>query len=167
MTEIWKSINGYRSMYEVSNLGRVKSLHFGKAIILKDRLLPSGYKRVALNEKRLVTHCSIHRLVAIAFVPNPNNLPQVNHIDGDKRNNVASNLEWCDARHNQLHAISLGLVKKPVGEAHHMTPFKNDDILSIREAYRNGETQQHLADRYGVCQTSICAIVTRKTWTHI
>jgi hypothetical protein len=167
MIEIWETIVGYGGAYEVSNMGRVKSSKFRNSRILKPRNTKNGYKRVALNENSRVTNFSVHRLVAIAFIQNTDNLPQVNHIDGNKLNNIVTNLEWCDARHNQLHAISLGLVKKKLGEDHHMSPFKNEDIFSIREAYLNGESQRHIADRYGVCQPSIHAIIARKTWTHI
>lgn len=178
MVEVWEDINGYRTRYKISNMGRVKSLLRGREIILKPRLTQRGYLRVALYRNRFVNDYFVHRLVAIAFVKKTNghpeikhidqdDLPQVNHKDGNKLNNYAENLEWCDARHNQIHAISLGLIKYQIGEAHHKTPFKNEDIFAIREAYKNGESQCSIANRLGVSQSSISAIVRRETWIHI
>ena len=167
MNELWKTVKDYEGKYHVSSIGRVKSTIKGGEKILKPRTAPNGYLHVAFYKTSRVTCHRVHRLVAMAFIPNPNELPQINHIDGNKLNNLAENLEWCNARYNQLHAIALGLVTYDVGEAHHMTPFKNEDIFAIREAYKNGDSQQRIADRYGVSQTSIHAIVVRKTWVHI
>lgn len=167
MDEIWVPIRAYEHRYEVSNMGDVRSNYFGEFKLLKPRTVKGGYKRVALYANRRVIDFSVHRLVANAFIPNPKGLPQINHIDGNKLNNLSSNLEWCDARHNQLHAVALGLITHQIGESHHMSPFKNEDIFAIREAHKNGESQRSIADRYGVCQPSIHAIVVRKTWTHI
>lgn len=113
MQEIWKDIKGLEGLYQISNLGRVKSLsRFVKVknyyIFLKERILkPSKgkYKRINLNYKSF----SVHRLVAEAFIPNPNNYPVINHIDGNKYNNNVSNLEWCTQGYNQKEAYRLGL----------------------------------------------------------
>lgn len=95
MKEIWKGIEGYESIYQISNLGRIKS----KIKILSPHISNCGYLRIILKNK----HYSIHRLVAKAFIPNPNNKPQVNHIDGNKTNNCVNNLEWVTASENQIH----------------------------------------------------------------
>ena len=98
MEEIWKDIEGYEGLYQVSNMGRVRSLKYKNERILKPRK-QSGYYKVLLynNETR---EYLIHRLVANAFIPNPDNLPQVNHKDEDKANNCVSNLEWCTQKYN-------------------------------------------------------------------
>lgn len=118
--EIWKGVNNEPG-YEVSNLGRVKSLPLkyrtidGRICEKKERVLKGnpnsqGYCRVWLNKKTY----KVHRLVAESFIPNPDNKPQVNHIDGNKQNNCVSNLEWATASENNLHAFRV-LHRKPVG----------------------------------------------------
>ena len=100
--EIWKDILGYEGLYQVSNYGRVRSLnynHTGKVKLLKSRVNKHGYNLVYLFKYKL-KGLQIHRLVAQAFIPNPLNLPQVNHKDENKLNNYVDNLEWCDAKYN-------------------------------------------------------------------
>ena len=108
MEEEWRPVKGYEGLYEVSNMGRVKSLHYGKERILRMPDNSAGYRNVEL-ENKAPQRKLVHRLVAEAFIPNPMNLPVVNHLDGDKHNNCVSNLEWCTYRQNTLHAIKLGL----------------------------------------------------------
>ena len=98
--EIWKPVIGYEGLYEVSNWGRVKSLKFGKERILKLFKDTSGYLCVKLCKNTNQCQFKVHRLVAQAFIPNPNNLPQINHKDECKTNNIVSNLEWCDRKYN-------------------------------------------------------------------
>ena len=98
--EIWCPIKGYESMYEVSDQGRVKSIGYGKERILKPRRDGGGYLFVTLYKNREHKMCKVHRLVAKTFIPNPDNLPEVNHKDEDKTNNKVSNLEFCDRKYN-------------------------------------------------------------------
>ena len=104
--EIWKDFMGYR----VSNFGRVKSFKT-KPRIMKPVLVSKGYLHVMLCKDSKVKWFSIHRLVALTFIPNPEEKPQVNHRDGHKLNNHVSNLEWCTRSENQRHAAKLGLLK--------------------------------------------------------
>lgn len=97
--EIYKDIEGYEE-YQISSYGRVKSLKFGKEKILKPIKDKKGYLMVILSKQGTQKHYKIHRLVAQAFIDNPNNLPQVNHKDEDKTNNVINNLEWCNQKYN-------------------------------------------------------------------
>ena len=111
MIEIWKDIEGYEGLYEVSSYGRVRSLgqfvnhNFGgyayrKGRILKPGLGSRGYLSVTLSKNGIQKQYTVHRLVAQAFIENPDNLPQVNHKDEDRTNNNVTNLEWCDAKYN-------------------------------------------------------------------
>lgn len=116
---IWKPIESYSEYYEISNTGIVRSkdrivydkngirLRLNKSKYISPRI--GLYKMVGLNKNRIQTQISIHRLVALHFIPNPENKPQVNHIDGDKMNNNVENLEWVTAKENCLHAFETGL----------------------------------------------------------
>ena len=102
--EIWKDIEGYEGLYQVSNLGRVKSLKVSKIKserIRKSYQQSSGYISIVLCKNGKVTNHKIHRLVANAFIDNPDNLPEINHKDEDKTNNCVDNLEWCDSSYNK------------------------------------------------------------------
>lgn len=87
MNEMWKSIEGYEGEYEVSSLGRVRSLKYGKVRVLKQNTRSNGYCKVGLLKKGKKRDMHVHRLVAAAFLPNPENLPQINHLDENRQNN--------------------------------------------------------------------------------
>lgn len=117
MKEIWKSVEGFEGLYEVSNLGRVRSLdrevrnRGGIAVkrgkILSPKNVNTNYKAVNLWKKNKGYMRLVHRLVAIAFLPNPENLPQVNHKDEDPSNNNVNNLEWCDSAYNANYGTAI------------------------------------------------------------
>ena len=100
MEEIWCPIKGYEGQYEVSDQGRVRSLKFGKERILKPIRNTQGYLQVHLCKNGEINKCLVHRLVSQTFIPNPNNLQEVNHKDENPSNNSAKNLEWCDRKYN-------------------------------------------------------------------
>lgn len=94
MNEIWRDIEGYEGLYQVSNKGRVKSLKYGKERILKSHDNGRGYVDVQLSKDSTRKYIKVHRLVAQAFIPNQNNLSEVNHKDENKKNNCVENLQW-------------------------------------------------------------------------
>lgn len=116
MEEIWKAIKDYEGLYEISNLGRIKSLkriekfyHNNNDKILIRSKCSNGYLKIVLSKNNLHKNYMIHRLVAEAFIPNPENKPTVNHKDGNKQNNCVDNLEWATYSENIQHAYNLGL----------------------------------------------------------
>lgn len=107
--ETWKAIVGTKGFIEVSNEGRVRSLLTGTPRVLKTQVDNNGYHRIRVTIERVKMSYKVHREVAKAFIDNPNNLPQVNHKDGNKDNNSVSNLEWVTNKENAHHAIASGL----------------------------------------------------------
>ena len=117
MNEIWRDIPGYEGKYQVSNTGEVKSLnynHTGEIKLLKQGIKKKGYRQVNLYKNGKVKHHLVHRLVAIAFIPNPNNYKEVNHKDEDPSNNNVKNLEWCTREYNN----NYGTRNKRTSESH-------------------------------------------------
>ena len=122
--EMWRPCPGYETSYEVSSLGSVRSIDriagkrrgVVKSKILKPYINRRGYLEVRLFAQSSSLPRVVHRLVAKAFIDNPNSLPQVNHIDGNKFNNVSDNLEWMNNSENQKHAYKLGLQPSRAGE---------------------------------------------------
>lgn len=178
MNEIWKPVAGYEGIYEVSSLGRVRSLDREVAnrwgttrsvpgTIRTIAVKREGYCFVNLFRKQRAKPMYVHRLVAIAFLPNPDRLPQVNHIDGDKANNRADNLEWCNASHNCQHAVDSGLYETWRGEQTTMAKLTEADVVEIRRRHANGAKQKHLAREYGVRPGTIHKIVHRQRWQHV
>ena len=150
--EYWKPIPGYEE-YEVSNFGRVRSLKFGKVRILKPGKT-KGYLFVRLYKNHISKKFTVHRLVAMAFIPNPNNLPMINHKDECKTNNIPENLEWCDASYNN----SYGTLPERQSQKQLNDPIKSkkvyqytlDGVLvrvwsSVNEVARNGFSLGHVA----------------------
>ena len=112
MKEIWKNIPNYEGLYQVSNLGRVKSFRkctkhrFESEYILKPSVSNSGYAQVTLYDNTVRRKFLVHKLVAEAFIPNPNNYPQVNHKDENPLNNEVTNLEWCTSEYNNAYGTA-------------------------------------------------------------
>lgn len=161
MIEVWKDIKGYENLYQVSNMGRVRSVdkisknrwgnYFKKGVIQKERSNCHGYVCVALyNEQGVRRDFKIHRLVAQTFLPNENNRPVVMHLDNNKKNNVVTNLKWGTYSENTKQAVHDGLLKgrpsiykgKKGLEAAYCRPIEMLDLegktlkkfVSIREA---------------------------------
>ena len=134
MIEIFKDIEGYED-YQISNLGNVKSLRFGKEKILKPVKDGKKYLCVVLYKQGKHKMCKVHRLVAQAFIPNPNNYQQVNHKEEDKTNNQVNNLEWCDCQYNidysqskQVMCVETGKIYTSLSEVYRQLGFSQGYI---------------------------------------
>ena len=149
--------------YVVFKSGDVFNLHGVKMVGMIDRC---GYRELILNGK----NHRVHRLVAEAFIPNPNNLPCVNHIDGNKQNNSVKNLEWCTHSENMIHAYQTGLEQPRCGEQHHAHKLTEDDVRYIRSVYNKRDKEfgaVALAKKFNVDRTTIHDIVRGKTWGEV
>lgn len=156
--EVWKDIKGYEGQYQVSNLGNVRSLnynHTGQIRLLKQVPTKTGYLRVNLGSNKI--NRSVHRLVAEAFLPNPNNLPCINHKDCNPQNNIVDNIEWCTVTYNYFFADRVKKVAKANSKSVKQMDLNGNIIKiwpSLAEAGRNG---------FSVGNIWSCCIGKRKT----
>ena len=144
MKEIWKDIKGYKGLYQVSNLGNVRSLRYCNKNEVKnlkqyelDNKAKKRYLAVTLSKNNINTKKLVHRLVAETFIPNPCNYLQVNHIDGNKKNNRADNLEWCTQKHNIQEAWRLKLITRD--GVHGFANNLPDNRRKVKQYSINGE----------------------------
>lgn len=166
MKESWKDVRNHEGYYKVSSIGRVKSIR--SDIFLKAaRVVSTGYFYVALSVNGHQRSWTIHRLVAEAFIPNPENKPQVNHKNGIKTDNRVSNLEWVTAKENNQHAFRTGLTPSIVGDLHPLAKLTDIDISLMRDAYSSGHIQVALARYFKVTQANVSRVVRNETWTHV
>lgn len=170
--ETWRQCPSYPN-YEASNMGRVRSFarnwrRDGKGRVLNPHPDRGGYKRLHITVHNKDKMIRVHRMVADAFLKRVGSKPYVNHIDGDKGNNIPGNLEWCSFKENMRHAHTTGLFSAVVGENNHLSRLTEADVLDIRNTHNLGcVTQQELADAWNVARTTIRAVVNYKTWKHI
>lgn len=154
MIEEWKPIDGYEGRYEVSNTGKVISLNYGGTKGKVKELAPQdngrGYLAVGLRDAKGRNSHYVHRLVAQAFIPNPQNFLEVNHLDEDKSNNQVSNLEWCNRKHNVNYGSATYQRASKMSKAvEAVDPISGKIIhyfISTREAHRNGFNASHVSD---------------------
>lgn len=169
MREIWKDIQGYEGLYQISNHGRIYSVRYNR--FRKPKVDKYGYMTISIGKDSNLCHFFVHRLVANAFVPNPNDFPEVNHIDGNKANNSADNLEWCDHYTNIRHAYNTGLMPHPLKPKKETRPrgmkLTESQVKEIRSQYIPGDLIfgcKPLARRYGVAPTTIKQIINQQIW---
>ena len=164
--EEWKSIPGYEGLYEVSSYGRVKSLEISyikkngimdhkPEIILSPKNNGTGYFMVCLYKNKTHKYYLIHRLVALTFLPNPDNLPCVNHKDEDKTNNKVDNLEWCDHKYNSnynggLKKRSQRMKENGIYEKNALKRRKYPDTVGLdKKEYRNYYMREYIKRKRG------------------
>lgn len=154
--EIWKQINGF-PQYEISMLGNVKKN--GK--LLNVGINQSGYYRINLYIGRKAYTNTIHRLIALHFIPNPNNYPILNHIDGNKLNNSLDNLEWCTYSHNTQHAYDNKLMKAKSCELHGRSKLTKENVSGIRSGKY---TERQVKDLFNLSRTQFYRIKRNEGW---
>jgi hypothetical protein len=176
MEEIWRSIKNYEGLYEISSFGRVKSLkrmvknrHFETRV--NEKILKPGftghYYQVHLCKNGKCPLHEVARLVADAFISNPENKPQVNHISGFKLDNNFENLEWSTVSENCFHAYKIGL-QTAVGENNGKAKLTEEKVREIRKLYSEKEiTQKDLANKYNVTRGAIGFIVRNERWGYL
>jgi len=162
--EEWKWIKGYSNSYKIYPDGKIVSLKKGSNANLS-HFMRNGYKRIHLSNSGKAKTYTLHRLVAEYFIPNPENKPFVNHIDGDKLNCHYTNLEWNTQKENVQHAWRIGLNKPVNGERQGHSALTEEQVVLIRS--ETNLTQAELAKKYGVIQPTISQILRRKTWKHL
>ena len=157
---IWKDVEGFEGLYRVSNEGVLMSTpRFGTyGGVMKPYKLNSGYEVYRLYKDGKIHRELTHRLLAKNFIPNPENKPYINHIDGNPMNNSLDNLEWVTQKENIQHAVRTGLMKS--GEKHHNVKLTDKEILEIRDLYRHKlYNQREIGEIYGVSRSHVSAIV--------
>lgn len=178
MKEIWKDIEGYEGLYQISNLGRVKSLR--KNIIMKSFLRGSRannrYSAIQLNKDAKTRTFSVHRLVAKAFIPNPNNYEYVNHKNENKTCNEYWNLEWCNSSYNRIYSINKGSIKYKTGEKNKLSKLTDNEVRWIRKNYKsqhkgnvksNSLSLNEIARIFNVSKRTILDIVHNKKYKDV
>lgn len=178
--EAWKPIFGYEGIYDVSNKGRVKSypkekILFGYKKMAPERILTltalntSGYRHVGLVKDGIRKPATIHRLVAKAFIFNPDNKPEVNHIDGDKLNNNSDNLEWVTRDEHVIHTNKYIAFNRQKGESHCRSKLTEDIVRQIREGYKNGTYKSYaeIGRVFNLNRHYPSRIINGKNWKHI
>ncbi|MDH0749524.1 NUMOD4 motif-containing HNH endonuclease [Pseudomonas sp. GD03842] len=177
MNEIWKDVVGFEGSYEVSSHGRVRSLDricigpSGRTRSRKGALmtqtLDKGYFLVSLFGPDAKVMRRVHRLVAEAFHGAPSDGAVVNHIDGNKVNNLYTNLEWTTVQGNTVHSYATGLQLGRKGTAHHNIRITEDDVRNIVRRLSNGERQDSIASEFGISKSQVSLINLGKRWEHL
>lgn len=172
--EVWKTVAKYEDLYMVSNYGRVKSLprivvySNGKMYKYEEKILKlnysNGYRTVSFVKSKVKVTQKVHWLVGKIFLPNPENKPFLNHLDGDRSNNFYKNLEWSTNSENQLHAYKVLGVKAVKGEQNGQSRLTESQVREIRSMRAAGSTFKAIASQFGVCQEAIRKICLRRMW---
>lgn len=179
--EIWKPIEGYEGYYQVSTFGNVRSLdrlvldkncksRFIKGVQIKPCVHHKGYLEVHLSKDNEEKIFKVHRLVAQAFIPNPEGLPQINHKNCDKTDNHVFNLEWCTNTENHKHKIDNGLNMVSRGEKNGFSKLTTEQVSYIKTNYKpRSKTlgMRALAKTFNVSESCIWGIVSGKFWKEV
>jgi len=176
LNEEWRDVVGFEGFYQVSSLGRVRSVDrvvrdsFGHNRLRRSRMLSPaidkyGYYKLHISKDNIRSHFTVHVLVARAFIGDRPDGLQVNHINGVKTDNRPENLEYVSGSRNIVHAQDMGL--KPVGSRCWQAKLSESDVSTIKALIRQGVNIIEIADRYGVVKQTISSIKQGVTWKHV
>lgn len=163
--EIWKDIEDFEGLYQVSNLGRIYSIKNNKILKPTNNSLRTNRLYIKLYKDKVQYTFIIARLVAKAFIPNPNNLATVNHIDGNATNNKVENLEWLSNADNMRHAYKTGLQKS----GHHRSTarYTEEDVIKMYELHDSGVSSNKIAEMYNGSGRSIRRILSGERYKEL
>lgn len=186
MTETWKPLKDIAECgnnYEISNTGKVRNIKRGVLMTISTPSSRKYYPKVTLHYKGKGKMYLLHRLLALSFIPNPDNKPNINHIDGNKHNYDLSNLEWVTQAENLKHAKDTGLNRNHSTRVYHSEPespeqyipvnqnnrkLTETDVRKIRELYRTGDfSHSDLGAMFNIGKRNITQILNYKTWKHV
>ncbi len=167
MEEVWKDIENHSGIYQISNLGSVKrvgriiiradnKLYPVEQCILKHQVDKAGYHRLCLRTDGKQRYFSVHRLVAYAFISNPNNYLEVNHLDGNKSNNQVSNLEWCTRSMNKIHSYRV------LGQKKRRSKIPPEIMNEIKLRYSNLKSYKQVGLLYNISNVHVKRIVSNQ-----
>lgn len=163
----WRQIiiDGKATNYDVSNIGEVRNRTTGK--ILSQYTDKDGYKHATIMVDGKQYHPGVHRFVAIAFIPNPENKPEVNHLNGVKYINVVDNLEWATSSENVQHAFDTGLKSSILGSDNVLSHYTDEQIHSVCKLLEKGVSHKKISKKTGVDRKYITDIRKGRRWKHI
>ena len=167
-----KDIKEYKGFYAITESGEVwaypnpKKGRWKEGRFLKTWLIGNGYKTVMLYKNLIPKKFLVHRLVALTYIPNSKNLPEVNHVDGNRLNNNLENLEWISVRDNHSHAWRNGLYDKNIGQNHYRSKLSDKQIKEVRNLYKKGIKGKEIAERFNVSPSFIYRVVRNKLRVH-
>lgn len=173
--EIWKDIPGYENMYQASSIGRIKSLakidasgHRRKEKIIKPGIDSDGYYNLHFCRNSIKKNIKAHRAIAFAFIPNPQNKPQINHKNFNKLDNRIENLEWVDCKTNIQYTHKMGMANSAKGEQCRHAKLNVNQVKEIRLLYKiNKLSFKKLAEMFKVNKQNIRFIINKETWKHV
>lgn len=169
MTEIWKDIKGYEGLYQISNLGNIKSFkRYKEGKLLNPKFDKDGYREIGIRDTNGIrTFKRVHRLVAESFINNPNNYKFINHKDNNPNNNTVDNIEWCSIEYNNKYRFSNGNASHK-GEKNPMSSLTNEDVIRIAAmGSQNTHSEYVIAKLFNTTRSIVNKIRLKVRWQHI
>lgn len=168
--EVFVPIKGFEGYFEVSNYGKIRGVprkFCPNSRIMRTHVDAGGYVAVHLQKRQQKKTLKVHRILAIAFIPNPNNYNTINHINGIKTDNSLPNLEWCTQADNMKHAYRLGLNRVVRGEETGSAILTEKQVVQIREIRKTGLTYLKIGEHFNVSGQVVGDICRGKIWKHV